>query len=53
MFKDYLITAFLDDLLAVATSYYCSNLLINALCDTLEKLGLYFHKHKCILQAVQ
>jgi hypothetical protein len=46
-----LITAFLDDLLAVATSALCTNLLSSAITDTLKKLGLYFHDHKCVLQA--
>lgn len=52
-FGDYLVTAFLDDMLAIATSYTCTKLLSIAMVDTLRKLGLFFHVHKCVLEPTE
>lgn len=47
-----MVTAFLDDLLAIGTSIVATNMLSIALIDMFYKLGLCFHATKCVLDAV-
>lgn len=50
---DFFVTAFLDDLLALANSYENAKLLCDAILQLFKVLALLFHPNKCQLRPVQ
>ena len=52
-FGDYLVTAFLDDLLLVGVTWHRTSVLTSAVLDLFKRLALLFHDKKCNLEPTE